>query len=84
MTLLTFDLHADPISAELAAELAAVSLQVVRNWASRGYRDPADRQWKRIRTAHDERGRACYYGIDILRAEAATRARARRKLDPPA
>lgn len=63
-----------------AAELAAVSVQVIRNWASRGYRD-ADGEWTRIRRERrEDDGRYGYFGIDVLRAEAATRGRARRVL----
>jgi hypothetical protein len=80
VTVLGFDLHEDLIGAGQAADLANVSVFVIRNWASRGYRDPLSGEWQRIRTVRGLDRRAYYYGIDVLRAEAATRPRARRIL----
>jgi hypothetical protein len=52
-----------------AAEAARVSPNVVRNWAYRGRLEVA---------GSDYRGRPLYRAIDVIRAEKATRERARR------
>lgn len=79
--ILPYSLHDDLLTVDQSAELAGVSVQVVRNWSSRGYLDPAlgCRVW--LRTFRTEAGRPRHRGIDVLRAEAATRRRARRLLD---
>jgi hypothetical protein len=80
VTLLTVDLHHDLLTQREAAELAGVSVEAVRKWATRGYLD-----------AHGQRqylpdkgkpGHPRHLGIDVLRAEAATRRRAGRRPIP--
>lgn len=52
-----------------AAPMLGVTPAAVRQWARRGHLVAID---------HDDRGRPRYRGIDLLRAEAATRKHARR------
>lgn len=80
---LPYDLHESTITYQEAASLAGVSVDVVRHWVSRGYRDAAGEQVKlaKVDTAEGPRVQP----IAVLRAEAATRERARRqvvRLDP--
>lgn len=67
---LPYDLHADLISLSEAATLAGVDAATVRQWKRRGHLDPA---------GQDEFGRPLFTGIAVLRAEAKTRHRARRR-----
>ena len=64
------DLHADLLSYSDAATLAGVSEATVRQWKTRGHLEPA---------GMDDFGRPLFHGIDVLRAEARTRHRARRR-----
>lgn len=73
---LPYDLHESTITYAQAAELAAVKLSVVYNWASRGYRD-LDGQWQHLTVYETAEGKRLQ-PIQVLRAEAATRKRARR------
>ncbi|MFG2412287.1 helix-turn-helix domain-containing protein [Streptomyces goshikiensis] len=66
---LDVDLHATLWSVAEAAEAARVSPNVVRNWAYRGRLEAAE---------SDRHGRPRYRAIDVIRAEKATRERARR------
>jgi hypothetical protein len=84
VSVLPYDLHRDRLTRDQAAELANVSPEVIRKWVTRGYRDPADGVWKHLDTFPRDDGRDGYLGIDVLRAEAATRARARRVVAFPA
>jgi hypothetical protein len=79
VTLLTVDLHVDLLTQEQAAVLAGVSVSAIRQWASRGYLDQG------VRRHLPDKGRPGHprhLGIDVLRAEAATRRRAGRKPIP--
>lgn len=73
---LPYDLWDSTITYAQAAELAGVDVQVVYNWASRGYRG-ADGQWQRLDVYVTAEGKRLQ-PIQVLRAEAATRRRARR------
>lgn len=64
------DLHADQLTYEQAALVAGVPAETLRQWKSRGHLTPCGR---------DTDGRLLFYGIDVLRAEAKTRHRARRR-----
>ncbi len=64
-----FDLRTDLVGVDLAADLAGVQPATIRQWIRRRHLPVA---------ARDHRGRPRLRGIDVLRAEAATRARARR------
>jgi excisionase family DNA binding protein len=66
--LLPYDLHNDPLTYEQAAELAGVAEGTIRTWVHRGKLPKTD-------TPDGPR----VLGINVLRAEAATRARARRR-----
>lgn len=67
---LPYDLHADLISVSESATLAGVDAATVRQWKRRGHLEPS---------GADEFGRPLFLGIDVLRAEAKTRHRARRR-----
>lgn len=77
---LPYDLHDSTITYQEAARLAGVSVDVVRHWVSRGYRDPDGEQvWvAKVDTLEGPRVQP----IAVLRAEAATRGRARRQVLP--
>lgn len=77
--LLPFDLHEDDITLPQAAELAAVSVPVIRNWIKRGYRGP-DGTVVKVPAIKGLDGWWLVKGIDVLRAEAATRRRAGRRI----
>lgn len=77
--LLTFDLHEDLITLPQAAELAAVSVPVVRNWIKRGYQAP-DGTVTKLPAQKGLDGWWLVKGIDVLKAEAATRRRAGRRI----
>lgn len=80
MTLLTVDLHVDLLTREQAAVLAGVSVEAVRKWAARGYLDGnGQRQYLPDK---GRPGAPRHLGIDVLKAEAATRHRAGRKPIP--
>lgn len=66
-----------------AAALAgpSVTVAVVRNWASRGYVDHRGER-QRLHVLRCDDGRRRVLAIEVLRAEAATRRRARRVLQP--
>lgn len=66
---LAVDLETTLWTAEQAAEAAQVNRNVVDNWRYRGKLEVAKR---------DRRGRPLYRAIDVIRAEKATRERARR------
>jgi DNA-binding transcriptional MerR regulator len=66
---LPYDLHLDAITTTEAAELAGVKPAVIRQWKHRGQLAPI---------GETPAGRPLYRPIDVLRAEAATRGRARR------
>lgn len=66
---LDVDLHATLWTADEAAEAAQVKPNVVHNWRYRGRLAIADR---------DHNGRPLFRAIDVIRAEKATRERARR------
>lgn len=76
---LPYDLHMGRITAIQAAELAGVRPDVIRQWASRGYVDPKTKQRHRL-TRHDTCRGTRYQPIEVLRAEAATRERAKRQV----
>lgn len=67
-----------------AANLAGVSVAAVSNWRERGYLAPdPDRPGEQKRmhltpAGHDRRNRPLYRWIDVVKAEHATRGRARR------
>ena len=61
------------LSTAEAALFAGVQPETVRQWKARGHLAPA---------SYGERGRPLYLGIDVLRAEAKTRAAARRQPIP--
>lgn len=65
---LNVDLHTTRWSVAEAAEAAGVTPDVVRNWCYRGHLKAAERR----------RGRPVFLAIDVIRAEKATRERARR------
>lgn len=67
---LPYDLHADLISVSDAATLAGVDAATIRQWKKRGHLEPS---------GADEFGRPMFTGIAVLRAEAKTRHRARRR-----
>lgn len=66
---LAVDLETTLWTAEQAAEAAQVSRNVIDNWRYRGKLGVAKR---------DRRGRPLYRALDVVRAEKATRERARR------
>jgi hypothetical protein len=66
---LSVDLATTLWTVEQAAEAAQVSPNVVRNWKYRGHLDQAGTDW---------RGRPLFRAIDVIRAEKATREKARR------
>jgi hypothetical protein len=66
---LDVDLHATLWTVDQAAEAAQVTPNVVHNWRYRGRLAIADR---------DRNGRPLFRAIDVIRAEKATRERARR------
>lgn len=73
---LPYDLWESTITYARAAELAGVGINVIYNWASRGYRG-TDGQWHRLDVYATAEGKRLQ-PIQVLRAEAATRRRARR------
>lgn len=77
-TPLPYDLHNALIDVPEAARLAGVTKAVVRNWIFRGYR-ARDGEWTHLPSEVDG-GRRWVRPIDVLRAEAETRRRARRDL----
>lgn len=66
---LAVDLETTLWTPEQAAEAAQVDRNVIDNWRYRGKLEVAER---------DHRGRPRYRAIDVIRAEKATRERARR------
>ncbi|MGW1744573.1 hypothetical protein ACWCRD_02925 [Streptomyces sp. NPDC002092] len=66
---LSVDLTTTRWTVAQAAEAAQVSPNVVRNWKYRGVL---------TEVGHDFRGRPLFLAIDVIRAEKATRERARR------
>lgn len=66
---LDVDLQATLWTVAQAAEAAGVTPHVVRNWKYRGVLEEAGRDW---------RDRPLFRAIDVIRAEKATRERARR------
>lgn len=66
---LTADLQTGRWSVAEAAEAAGVRPGVIRAWKHRGHLAPV---------AHDDRGRPLFRPVDVIRAEKATRERARR------
>jgi len=66
---LSADLTTTKWTVTQAAEAAQVSPNVVRNWRYRGLLAAVDR---------DHRGRPLFLAVDVIRAEKATRERARR------
>jgi DNA-binding transcriptional MerR regulator len=66
---LSVDLATTLWTVEQAAEAAQVSKVVIRNWKYRGVLEPAKTDW---------RGRPLFLAVDVIRAEKATRERARR------
>jgi hypothetical protein len=79
VTPLTIDLHVDLLTQEQAAVLASVSVSAIRQWVSRGYLDHGERRYlpDKGRPGHPR-----HLGIDVLKAEAATRRRAGRRPIP--
>lgn len=73
---LPYDLWESTITYAQAAQLAGVDIQVIYNWASRGYRG-LDGQWQHLAVYATAEGKRLQ-PIQVLRAEAATRKRARR------
>lgn len=79
------DIHA-AVTATEAAAYAEVTVQAVTNWATRGYCLPGSRERVKLPVATDVHGREIrdhcgrpkYRLIDVAKAEAATRQRARR------
>ena len=67
---LTVDLTATLWTVEESADAAQVSPNVVRNWKYRGRLEQAGTDW---------RGRPVFRAIDVIRAEKATREKARRQ-----
>lgn len=65
---LDVDLHATLWTVAEAAEAAGVTADVIRAWCYRG----------RLTAAERRRGRPVFRAIDVIRAEKATRERARR------
>ncbi|TYP82059.1 hypothetical protein BD833_12043 [Blastococcus xanthinilyticus] len=70
---LPYDLQTDLISVSEAATLAGVSESAIRKWKQRGHLEVA---------GLDNFGRPLFTGLAVMRAEAATRQRARRELSP--
>lgn len=66
---LDVDLHTTRWTVAEAAEAAGVKPNVVRNWKYRGVLTEVGRDW---------RGGPLFLAIDVIRAEKATRAKARR------
>ncbi|MFD9630068.1 MerR family transcriptional regulator [Streptomyces violascens] len=66
---LTADLQTTLWTVSQAAEAAGVAPNVVHNWRYRGRLSVADR---------DRKGRPLFLAIDVIRAEKATREKARR------
>jgi DNA-binding transcriptional MerR regulator len=64
------DYHTETLNVLEAAVFAGVSEDTIRQWKRRGHLTACDA---------DEAGRPLFYGIDVLRAEAKTRHRARRR-----
>jgi hypothetical protein len=80
VTVLTVDLHVDLLTREEAAVLAGVSVEAVRKWATRGYLDQHGQ--RRYLPDKGRPGAPRHLGIDVLKAEAATRRRAGRRPIP--
>lgn len=66
---LAVDLTTTYWTVEQAAEAAQVKPSVVRNWKYRGHLEASKTDW---------RGRPLFLAVDVIRAEKATRERARR------
>ncbi|MBX7464952.1 hypothetical protein [Streptomyces sp. NPDC057910] len=79
---LTADLRTQLWTVAEAAEAAAVSPHVVRNWKYRGVLEQARDMGGR--PIADRHGRPLFRAIDVIRAEKATRERARRVYGPVA
>ncbi|MBK3630918.1 MerR family transcriptional regulator [Streptomyces sp. MBT49] len=79
---LTGDLHTTLWTAAEAAEAAGVSPNVVRNWKYRGHLAPARTEQGRL--MRNSAGQPLYRAVDVVRAEGATRERARRRHTVPA
>ncbi|MEV8523148.1 MerR family transcriptional regulator [Streptomyces sp. NPDC052000] len=79
---LTADLRTQLWTATQAAEAAAVSPHVVRNWKYRGVLDQA--RDDAGQPVVDRHGRPLFRAIDVIRAEKATREKARRVYMPQA
>lgn len=77
---LSFDLQTSLITLQQAAELAGVSRPTVEAWIKRGYRDGDGN--KQHLTNHGVPGAPRVIGIEVLRVEAATRARSGRRPFP--
>lgn len=63
------DIYADDVTTAEAAALAGVRPVTIRTWRLRGHLAPA---------SYDGKGRPRYRALDVAKAEAATRERARR------
>jgi hypothetical protein len=78
---LPYDLQRDLITLQVGAELAGVSRATVEKWMRRGYRHPTTGKTVKL-TDHGTSGAPRVLGIEVLQAEAATRARAGRRPYP--
>ncbi|MFE5140333.1 MerR family transcriptional regulator [Streptomyces fagopyri] len=79
---LSGDLTSTLWTAQEAAEAADVDPNVVRNWKYRGHLKQARDDHERPMTNH--LGQPLFRAVDVIRAERATRARARRTYRIPA
>ncbi|MFJ6540518.1 hypothetical protein ACIQMP_07720 [Streptomyces sp. NPDC091385] len=79
---LTGDLHTMLWTAQEAADAARVDANIVRNWRYRGRLDYARTSEGRL--IRNLAGQPLYRAIDVIRAEKATRERARRTYRVPA
>ncbi|MFI1535554.1 hypothetical protein [Streptomyces anandii] len=79
---LTGDLHTTLWTTQEAADAAGVDANVVRNWRYRGRLPQARTEQGRPIT--NLAGQPLYRAIDVIRAEKATRQRARRTYRAPA
>ncbi len=65
---------------DLAAHAAKVTPSTVAMWASRGWKDPATGERRKLEVAdRDWRGRPLYRYLDVMRAEQQTRRRGRQR-----